>query len=598
MCGIFAYCGNQTNAADIVFDGLKQLEYRGYDSWGVAVVPTVQSSKFRIQNEQILVKKQVGKIGNSNVDELPTSSLAIGHTRWATHGGVVQKNAHPHLDCSGKIAVIHNGIVENYVELKKPLLKRGHRFVSDTDTEVITHMIEEKIKHSDLPTAVRTVFNKLTGLSAIIVIAEGFDGFVAVRNGSPLVVGYGNDEMFLASDAAALLKHTKRVVFLEDNQMVIVKTKSATVADVVSGTTIVVKPQMLVWNASDANLGSYPFFMLKEIHEQPAIIKAIADDVLSQSKQLAKAIKDSYGTYLVGCGTAAYACLSGEYLFSEIAKRHINWAVASEFGYHQDFLTNRSLVVALSQSGETMDTLEAVKKAKMKGAKLATLVNVMGSTLFRVSDIKLMIGAGPEKSVASTKAFIGMLTNLILVAYTLDGRHDEGQKVLRQASRSVKKVLSEVSVKQIVKIARSIKNCEHAFFVGRGLSYPASLEAALKLKEISYIHAEGFAAGELKHGVLALVEKGTPCFVYAPDDQMHGANLAGAMEMKARGGRIIGISDKPHEVFDDYIEVPDAGFATIIPNIVTAQLLAYYVTIEKELDPDKPRNLAKSVTVK
>ncbi len=608
MCGIFGYVGRRLDAAKIVLEGLKSLEYRGYDSWGVAVVPTAviasaakQSLKIASPSERsrddskIVVKKRVGKIGDATVFDMPESSFAIGHTRWATHGGVTDINAHPHLDCTKSIAVVHNGIVENYEKLKKQLIAKGHQFISETDTEVIAHLVEELSARDPLANAVRTAFLRLQGFNAVVVIDTKSRQCIAVRNGSPLVIGFGKQENYVASDPAALLPHTRMVQFLEDGEMAVIEDSRIKVFDVKTGKPLPVKKQKLDWTQTQSQKGDYPHFMIKEIYEQPDVLTGIAGNA-SQANTLAKEIKKSYGTYMVGCGTAGYACLAGAYLFSKIAKRHVNWAIGSEFGYHLDFLTPKSLVIALSQSGETMDILESVKKAKDKGATIAALTNVLGSTLYRLSDKKLLVGAGPEKAVASTKDFTGKLGHLILTAYALSNRSREGQEVVMSAVRSAKKVLRDAQ--QIRNLAKKLKHKEHMFVIGRGLSYPASLETALKIKEISYIHAEGLAAGELKHGPLALVEAGVPCIAFLPNDETYGANLAGAMEMKARGGMIIGISFKRADVFDEYIEVADAREGTIIPNVIVAQLLAYYVSVEKGLDPDKPRNLAKSVTVK
>ncbi|MBI2029060.1 glutamine--fructose-6-phosphate transaminase (isomerizing) [Candidatus Gottesmanbacteria bacterium] len=597
MCGIFAYAGNRSDASQLILHGLKLLEYRGYDSWGVAVIPRGKGEGKRGKNE-IVVKKRIGKIGDANVNELPSSSFGFGHTRWATHGGVTNVNAHPHLDCFNTIAVIHNGIVENYEQLKKNLIKNGHKFQSETDSEIIAHLIEEYSKNIPFPKAVQKTFNSLEGLNAIIAINTKEEQFCAVKNGSPLVIGFGKNENFLASDAAALLPYTKQVYFLEDNQMAIVNKDKADVFDVATNRSVLIKPITLEWDIKQSHKGNYPYFMLKEIHEQPDIILEIANSRLNEAMKMAEVIKKSHGAYLVGCGSAAYVANSGVYLFSKVAKRHVNFAVASEFSYHLDFLNDKSLVIALSQSGETMDTLEAVKRAKVKGAKIGAIVNVLGSTLYRIADYKLLIGAGPEKGVASTKALIGKLSHLILIAYSLAGKGNQGKEVLIKAAASSKKLLQSTNINNIKKLAKLLKTKSHMFVIGRGLSYPTSLETALKIKEISYIHAEGLAAGELKHGPLALIEKGTPCIVFAPQDETHGANLAGAMEMKARGGYIIGISNKSHEVFDYYIQVNDALEGTIIPNIIVGQLLGYYLSVEKDLDPDKPRNLAKSVTVK
>jgi glutamine---fructose-6-phosphate transaminase (isomerizing) len=594
MCGIFGYIGNRKEAATIVFNGLKTLEYRGYDSWGIAEVAldnhTVKSN--------IIVGKHAGRIGNANVNDLPKSNFAFGHTRWATHGGVTDINAHPHLDCSGTLALVHNGIIENYEELKAKLIKLGHIFKSDTDSEIAIHLIEEYGKTMFIFEAVQKAFAEINGLNAFIVLNTKENNFIAVRNGSPLVVGFGSQENFLASDAAAMLPYTKQVHFLEDNQMAIVSADKIDFLNAITGKNIKPKKQTLAWNIAQAEKGNYPFFMFKEIYEQPDLIDSIALNGKVDTLKLARIIKKSYGTYLIGCGTAAYACMAGSYLFSKICHRHVNWAVASEFGYQLEFLTPKSLILALSQSGETMDILESVKKSKAKKASIFAIVNVFGSTLYREANYKLLIGAGPEISVASTKSLIGMLSYLTLLAYEMDNRIDEGIKILNKAAQSSRKVLAEKSVENIRKLVKIIQGREHIYVIGRGLSYPASLETALKIKEISYIHAEGLAAGELKHGPLALVEKGTPCIAYLPDDETYGANLSGAMEMKARGGYIIGVSGKPHGVFDYFIQVEDAIEATIIPNIIFAQLFAYELTVMRGLDPDKPRNLAKSVTVK
>ena len=591
MCGIFGYVGKRKDGQKIVFDGLKSLEYRGYDSWGVGVVPGDASGR-------IAVKKRTGKIGNSNVDDLPGGSLSFGHTRWATHGGVTQANAHPHLDCSGKIAIIHNGIFENYEEVKNKLLSGGHKFISETDTETLTHLIEDNAKKATFSEAVRAAFNKMDGLNAVIAVSNKEKSLVAARNGSPLVIGFGKNENFLASDAAALLPYTRNVYFLEDNEMAILTPDGVNVLDVKSGKKITPDIKKLDWKIENGEKGKYESYMLKEIFEQPQIISDIATSGAAQAEEIAEIVRKARGTYLVGCGTASYACLAGSYLFSKLAKRHVNPAIGSEFGYSLDFLNKDSLVIAISQSGETMDILESVKKAKDRGAKILSLVNVQGSSLYRLSDYKMMIGAGQERAVASTKAFTGMIGHLILLANSLNGGVRGGQKSLIAGAASINEVLSTKSLKNIDKLASQIVNNKHIYVIGRGLSYPASLETALKIKEISYIHAEGLAAGELKHGPLALIEKGTPCISFLPNDETYGANLAGAMEMKARGGYIIGISYKPHEIFDYYINVRDAGEASIIPEVVVAQVLAYYLTLKKGLDPDKPRNLAKSVTVK
>lgn len=590
MCGIFGYVGPSKNATAIVFKGLKDLEYRGYDSWGIAAV--------RDSGDKIIVQKKIGKIGDAKLIGFGQNSFAFGHTRWATHGGVTDVNAHPHLDCTGTIAIIHNGIVENYKEIKSKLTKKGHAFVSETDTEVAVHLIEEYAKTTLFSKAVQRAFNEMTGLNAFIVMNTANHQFVAVRNGSPLVVGFGNGENYLASDAAALLPYTRQVHFLEDDQMAIVASDGVMIFNARTGDKIQPKKQTLTWSITQVEKGDYPYFMLKEIYEQPGIIADIAADAHDRAEDLAQLVKKASDTTMIGCGTAAYACMASATLFASIAKRKVSWNMGSEFHSDTEFLSKKSVVFALSQSGETMDTLEAVRKAKAKGASIVSLVNVMGSTLYRESDEQLLLGAGPEKGVASTKAFTAKIAHMILVAFATIGKVREGQKLLIKTVKIAKEVLAPPSVTAIQKLAATLKAKEHIYVIGRGMSYPAALEAALKIKEISYIHAEGFAAGELKHGMIALIEPGTPCIVFLPNDDLYDANLAAAMEMKARGGFIIGVSHKPNDMFDEYLPVGDAQQATIIPNVIVAQLFAYYLTIERGFDPDMPRNLAKSVTVK
>ena len=593
MCGIFGYIGKRTDAQKLVLTGLKTLEYRGYDSWGVAAIE-INTNK-PISTNKIIIKKEIGKIGNANVDEMPDSSLAFGHTRWATHGGVTKENAHPHLDCTKNIAVIHNGIIENYEEFKTALLAK-HTFLSETDSEVAAHMIEDAVLTIPFTEAVRTTFLQFTGSNAIIAIKNGERQIVAIRNGSPLVVGYGEHEQFVASDAAGLLPYTKKVHFLEDNEMAVLTDESIKIYDATTGKGKNITPTTLNWDITAAAKNGYATFMEKEIHEQPTILEELLtrDDIHA----LAHAITKARGTYLIGCGSAYYACLAGTYFFSAIAKRHINACVASEFTYQEEFLNDTSLLVGLSQSGETMDIIDAVKRGVSHKATIASIVNVYGSTLWRLSTIQVQCGAGPEISVASTKDMTTKLGILLLTAYDIAGILDEGKHVLTTAIAGIKKLLEPTSIDAIKILADKLKDNKQLFVVGRGTSYPAALETAMKIKEISYIHAEGLAAGELKHGPIALIEKQTPCIVFLPNDETYAANLAAAMEMKARGGFIIGISFTPHTIFDAYIEVTDAGTASIIPNIIAGQLFAYYLTLAKHLDPDKPRNLAKSVTVK
>lgn len=610
MCGIFGYIGKDNNAPQIVFEGLKKLEYRGYDSWGIAVLG--QKSKTKELGSKIIIKKRTGKIGDATIDDLPKSHFALGHTRWATHGGVTEDNAHPHLDCTQNLALIHNGIIENYAELKEELKKLDHKFVSETDSEVAVHLIEENYKklrtenidqklksfESIFLESVRLAFNRFIGLNAIIAMDAGTQTFVAAKNGSPLVLGKGQGENFLASDAHAILPHTRQLYFMEDQDLVLVSAEKIMIHNIGDGKTKKATYTQIDWDIKTVDKGEFPHFMLKEIFDQPKVIENIANGNEENIRKFVGLLKRSYGTYLIGCGTASYACLAGSYIFSKIAKRHINNANASEFGYTVDFLTSKSLVIALSQSGETIDIIDAVKKAKEKKAQIGALVNVLGSTLYRMADHKLLLEAGTEKAVVSTKAFTAKLAYLILLANALTGNILKGRNELKKAVVSMGEVLSEENLERIKNLTNLISKFKDIYVIGRGLSYPIALETALKIKEASYIHAEGIASGELKHGVIALIEKGTPCIAFLPNDETYGANLAGAMEMKARGGFIIGISYKPHEIFNYYLPVKDSGLSSVISSTVVGQLIGYYLAVKRGHNPDKPRNLAKSVTVK
>lgn len=602
MCGIFGYIGDKKTAPSMVLAGLKTLEYRGYDSWGVAVVPESSDT-----TKTIVVKKKTGKIGNATVQDLPQGTLAFGHTRWATHGGVTDKNAHPHLDCTKTIAVIHNGIVENYEKLKAMLVKKGHVFVSETDTEVIAHLVEEYLKKfSVLPRdaapafskAVQATFQDIEGLNAIIVINTSANELVAARNGSPLVVGFGNGENFLASDPVALLPYTKQVHFLEDDEMVVLNRQTNHIFNARTGERIRPKKQLLTWTTEETEKGKFPYFMLKEIHEQPGMLSEIAAESTQQASALAHVLKKASRIYLVGSGTSGYAAQAGSFFFATVAKKITNWSSPTEMHHHLDILPKDAVMLFLSQSGETMDLLDVVKHAKENRAKVLSLVNVANSSLWRMSDMALPIGAGPEKGVASTKAFTATVAQLVLMAYAMNDDVKTGQQRIAQAAKVTREVLTDVSVQRIKNIAASLKNTEHLFVVGRGISYSTVMECALKIKEISYIHAEGVSAGELKHGPLALITNKATCIVYAPNDQHRSSTIANAMEMKARGAHIIGVSPIAEDVFDEHIPVSDVGELTIIPNVVIGQLLAYYLTLERGFDPDMPRNLAKSVTVK
>lgn len=587
MCGIFGYVSCTKHSASVVLDGLKSLEYRGYDSWGVAVAGS----------HQIQVKKKAGKIGQETVTSLPDSHLALGHTRWATHGGVTDENSHPHLDCSHTIAVIHNGVFQNYESIKQQLIQTGHIFHSQTDSEVIAHLIEEFATKKPFNQAVKEAFLTMQGLNAIVAMRTSDRHFIAVRSGSPLVIGFGENENFIASDPAALLPYTKTVYFVNENELVIGESDQVVVSDIHTGNRIEPKKQVLTWDIEQAKKGEYQHYMLKEIYEQLPLLPLISKHGLAKVKDIAKRIKKADQVFLTGCGSAGYAALIGDYLFRTESFILPHTVVGSEFTNELPFITRNSVVLAFSQSGETMDILNPMKRVKEKGAFLISFVNVVGSSLYRLADKNILMEVGPEKAVASTKDFLAKLAYLFLLSYELSGKPEEGIRLIHKASRSIHKVLRVRCISQIRMLAKTLKDAQHLYVIGRGISYPASLEAALKIKELSYIHAEGMSAGELKHGTLALIEKGTPVLVIAPDDGTYDATIAGATEMKARGAWVMGVSSKESTVFDDYIPLADAGKATILPAIVVAQLLSYYLAVERGFDPDMPRNLAKSVTV-
>jgi glucosamine--fructose-6-phosphate aminotransferase (isomerizing) len=597
MCGIFGYVGKRTDASEIVFDGLKTLEYRGYDSWGIAA--KTESSQ---ANSKFIVEKKIGKIGTSTLpSDLTHSQLAIGHTRWATHGGVTVANAHPHLDCYRHISVVHNGIIENFQTLKKALVEKGHTFHSETDTEIIPHLIEDVMKNEKkgFATAVRDAFNQLQGMNAIVVAYSPSKEIIAAKTGSPLAVGIGKDEFFISSDAAGISKYTKRVIFLADNQMVILGEKLK-LLELPKGNEIEPEITTLTWKFEESTKGAYPHFFIKEIHEEPRVIKNIALNGVPTATNLAKLIEGAFGTFLIACGSASYAAIAATYWFSKIAKKHVNFAVGSEFKYIEDFITPETLIIPISQSGESIDVIEPTTKAKKeKGAKVASIVNVLGSTLYRLSDFNFLLESGPEKAVVATKSFIGMIAAIFLTTYTLANRTKEGQDLLMLAAENVKNILDNTYLEGIQRVAKKLNTKEHIYIIGRGVSYAAALEATLKIKEATYIHSEAFPGGELKHGVIALIEKGTPCIVFAPNDETYEEIVSNAQEIKARGGYIIGIGPKNNEVFDDFLETADISEATLLPQITISHLLGYYLSLARGIeDPDKPRNLAKSVTVK
>jgi glutamine---fructose-6-phosphate transaminase (isomerizing) len=586
MCGIFGFVSKKEKSADEILKGLKILEYRGYDSWGIAVKngPTVS------------VEKHVGKIDREK-SSLNDAKVGIGHTRWATHGGVTIENAHPHVDCTNQIALVHNGIVENYLELKKPLETSGHKLISETDTEVIVHLIEENLKKENFTLAVEHAFKKLTGMNAIVAMNSASSQIIAAKSGSPIVIGKMNDDFYIASDALPMLGFCKDFLFLKDNQMAVLG-DNLELIDLLTGEKVEPKFEKITWEISETDKGEFKHFMIKEIFEQPKVVRNIEKNSKEGITELVSQIKNAFGTFFIGAGTAYFATLAGSYFFSKIAKEHINTLPASEFNYLEHFLKKESLIIPLSQSGETIDVIEPLQRVKTKGCKIFAITNVEGSSICRMADYKFLLMAGPEKAVASTKAYIAKLATLLLASFTFIDKAEEGKLLLNKAALEIENILSSENVDKLEDLAKKLKDKEHVYIIGRGVSFASALEAALKIKEVSYIHAEGLAGGELKHGPIALIAKGTPCFVFAPNDETYSSIISNAIEIKARGGYIIGISFKDNPVFDYFIKVEDVKEGSYIAQIVPVQLLAYFLALIKNYDPDKPRNLAKSVTVK
>jgi len=582
MCGITAYKGEK-RAAPILISALRKLEYRGYDSAGIATL-----------DGSINVRKGVGKIDQVNkkesLEDLP-GTVGIAHTRWATTGSVTKKNAHPHS--ADGFAIVHNGIVENYQDLRKELQAKGVTFETETDTEVILKMII----HAGTETleAVHHVFNRLHGRNAFVLM-DSTGTLFAARKGSPLIMGIAKKGIFLASDAAPLLEHTREVVFINDGELVQVGDSYT-----IYNTNLEQQernPEHIDWSVEQAQKGNYDHYMLKEIMEQRhTIADALANDK-ELIEQTAKRIRTAFGTYVVGCGTAGRVALASTYIFSHIAKMHLNFALGSEFPSYHDFLTEKSLLVAISQSGETADTLEAIEVVQELNGNVVSVVNVLGSTMDRIATVTIPVCAGPEISVCSTKATTGQLAITYLLAYACAGKYEEGLRVLKTTAESLNEFLNEAYLSSIRELAETLKQQENMYIIGRGQNYPVALEAAIKIQEVSYIHAEGFAAGELKHGPIALIDKGTPLIAFVPNDDTKENTLTNVLEVKARGGFIIGIAPENNEAFDVHIPVPDVPETSPIVNIIPVQLLAYYLGVARGNDVDMPKNLAKSVTVK
>jgi len=593
MCGIFGYVGDK-QAIPLILSGLKKLEYRGYDSAGVALNRLGQG---------IEIRKYVGRVDDldEKLDYMAMQgNIGMGHTRWATHGGVTQKNAHPHVSNNKKIVIIHNGIVENYQELKRFLQKEGFSFYSETDTECIPNLIEFEMRNGkDFETASMDALRQLDGYFAVLIMHEDERIIIGARNGSPLVVGVGEGENFISSDIPAFLEYTKRVMYISDRDFVVLDEDQSTIKfySLDDGQRVTRPIHRVDWDLEQAEKGNFDHFMMKEITEQIETVETASNQSMEDLFNVSDEMKKAKNIFLVACGSSFHACLTASYLFSRIAKMHVNVVLGSEFSNYEHFLDDETLVLSVSQSGETIDVLDAVRTARRKGSKVLSIVNVVGSSLHRTSDLSLLLNAGPEIGVLSTKTYTSQLAVLALIAYTVAGRYEEGKKDLEFLRNIIFNLTSANTRDYIQKLAEYLKDKEHIFLIGRGLQFPTALEAALKIKEVSYIHAEGFSGGELKHGTIALIEEGTPCIVFSSKDNEKDI-LSNAIEIKARGGYIIGIYSENNEIFDFFIKVPEAGYLNPVTQIIPIQILAYQLALLRGADPDKPRNLAKSVTVK
>jgi glucosamine--fructose-6-phosphate aminotransferase (isomerizing) len=603
VCGIIGYVGHR-DARTILLESLKRLDYRGYDSAGVAII-----------YKKLKVYKEVGEIANVEKQIPPLKgTIGIGHTRWATHGGVTKENAHPHLSCDKKIALIHNGIIENFSKLKEELKKKGHKFISQTDSEVVVHLIDDLYK-GNLEDAVVAALKKIKGSYSIVVVSEDEpDKIVGARKESPLVIGVGDSENFLASDITAFLKYTNRVMFLDDGEFCVITKNSISVFDK-NKKQIKKKEELITWDVKDAEKSGFPHFMLKEIFDQPDTVHHVLRGRISEIEEtitFPEHVETLLSTeinsiHIVACGTSLYAGLVGKYLIEQLTNIPVFVEIASEYRYFGS-RNESSLIIAISQSGETADTLAALREAQTSGCKTLVVTNVIGSTATRISDGYILQQSGPEIGVAATKTFTSQIIVLFLIALKIAllqkklGSDELYNYIfhLKELPRNVRDVLERSN--DIIAIAKHLKNAKSVFFIGRGVNYPLSLEGALKLKEISYIHAEGFAAGELKHGPFALLTKDTPVIAIVTRDETYDKILANIGEIKARGSKVIAIAeDKDTEIQNhaDYVLRFPAS-SHVLPCIsitVVLQLLAYHVAHLRKCPIDKPRNLAKSVTV-
>ena len=586
MCSIIGYLGDSP-AAPILVKGLKRMEYRGYDSVGVAT----------FSGNQILVRKGVGKVmevNNTVKLDMLSGKVGIGHTRWATHGIVTEVNAHPHPSSSGKIAIVHNGIIDNYAELKKDLQEKGYNFKSETDSETIANLLQYNFDQTkDIKKSMMQTVLELKGNYAFVAVFE--DGtLTAARLHEPLIVGIGKDGYFISSDVLGFVEHTDEVIYPDNREFIIIDSSGLKIFDF-EGNPVQHQITKVSKELADAYKGDYAHFTLKEISDQPTTILKAGNNTKLELDLVTEHLKHAKNLYITGSGTSYNAALVAKHLFSKYAKIKIEPIISSEVQFSSTHFDDQSILIALSQSGESADVLEAVKIAQKDGAKIISIVNIMTSSLVQMSSISIGLNCGPEIGVAATKSFTSQLAILYKIADKLcnGGVGLDFNKV----SESISKILSDHS--KIQDIAKKLKNVSDIYVLGRGIHYPIASEASLKLKELTYIHAEGLPGGELKHGPLALMDSNVYVIIINPNDSTYADTLASAHEIKVRGAKIIGISDVPNAVYDYWIEIPTIGEALLpLIEIIPIQLLAYYSALEKDTDPDYPRNLAKSVTVK
>jgi len=590
MCGVFGYTGKQI-ANDLVFQGLKRLEYRGYDSWGIAV-----NDKQHIQ-----VFKTVGEITDrKELKKLPSVNTAIGHTRWATHGGVTTNNAHPHNSENKFFTLVQNGIVENYSELKKFLEQKGYTFKTQTDTEVIVKLIENEQKSKKpFEACIKSAFRLLKGRNTIVILTK-YNDIYAIRNGSPLVIGKSKDGIYLASDSLSFSPYTNRVILLDDLDFVHISDGEIEITNILTKKKKALKIHVLKNKYVELGKGEYKHYMLKEIVEQQNTIINATQYTKKELKPLVEDIKKAHRIYIVGAGTAGFAAGQIAYYLRNIAGIDAQDVKSCEFKSYLNILQREDMVIAVSQSGETADTIEVLELAKKKRCKIASIVNMLGTTITRMSNHQYFTNAGPEICVASTKVFTSQCSWGYLLAKTIVNEYDQAQEDIATLAKRLGTFLGEDTYKNIKKIVKKIKGSEHLFVLGKGTNANISLEGALKIKEISYKHIEGFMAGELKHGVIALIEEGTPVFGIISDDQDSKDMISSMEQVKARGALTIGIGDKKYntDLFDFFIPTPQVNGLSGISNVIAFQLVSYFLSLELGNNIDKPRNLAKSVTVK